>query len=106
MCNEDTSLPIAGISVNDVDGNLATTQLTVGNGTLNVNLVGGATISSGANGSNTLTLSGTQAQINAALGTLTYQGTLNFNGTDALTIISTDSVGTPLSGYRCGRRLM
>ena len=30
--NEDTSLSIAGISVNDVDGNLATTQLTVTNG--------------------------------------------------------------------------
>ena len=26
--NEDTALSIAGISVNDVDGNLATTQLT------------------------------------------------------------------------------
>ena len=94
---EDVSLPIAGISVNDVDGNLATTQLTVGNGTLNVSLAGGATISSGANGSNTLTLSGTQAQINAALATVTYQGTLDFNGADALTVLSTDSAGTPLS---------
>ena len=56
--NEDTSLSIAGISVNDVDGNLATTQLSVTNGTLNVSLAGGATISAGANGSSTLTLSG------------------------------------------------
>jgi CTP-dependent riboflavin kinase len=94
---EDTALPIAGISVNDVEGNLATTQLTVGNGTINVNLAGGATISGGANGSNTLTLSGTQAQINAALATVTYQGTLNFNGTDTLTVLSTDSAGTPVS---------
>ncbi|TFG38307.1 MAG: DUF4347 domain-containing protein, partial [Candidatus Aminicenantes bacterium] len=31
---EDISLPIAGISVNDVDGNLASTRLTVGNGNL------------------------------------------------------------------------
>ena len=30
--NEDTLLPIAGVSVNDVDGNLSTTQLTVTNG--------------------------------------------------------------------------
>src|SRR4029079_16133073 len=64
---EDTSLSIGGISVNDVDGNLATTQLSVTNGALNVSLAGGATISAGANGSSTLTLSGTQAQINAAL---------------------------------------
>ena len=65
--NEDTALSIGGVSVNDVDGNLSTTQLTVTNGALNVSLAGGATISAGANGSSTLTLSGTQAQINAAL---------------------------------------
>ena len=30
--NEDTALSIGGISVNDVDGNLSTTRLTVTNG--------------------------------------------------------------------------
>ena len=65
--NEDTLLALAGVSVNDVDGNLASTQVSVNNGVLNVSLAGGATISAGANGSTTLTLSGTQAQINAAL---------------------------------------
>ena len=95
--DEDTALNITGISVTDVDGNLATTQLTVSNGALNVSLAGGATISAGANGSNTLTLSGTEAQINAALATLSYQGNLNFNGSDTLTVLSTDSDGTPLS---------
>ena len=94
---EDTLLNITGISVNDVDGNLATTQLTVTDGDLNVSLAGGATISAGANGSSTLTLSGTQTQINAALATLTYQGDLNFNGSDTLTVLSTDSAGVPLS---------
>ena len=94
---EDTPLTISGLSVNDVDGNLSTTQLTVTNGTLTVSLAGGATISAGANGSGTLTLSGTQAEINAALATLTYQGTLNFTGGDTLTMVSTDSAGTPLS---------
>ena len=91
--NEDTSLSIAGISVNDVDGNLATTQLTVTNGALNVSLAGGATISAGANGSSSLTLSGTQAQINAALASLSYQGNANFNGGDTLTVLSTDANG-------------
>ena len=91
--NEDTSLSISGVSVNDVDGNLSTTQLTVTSGTLNVSLAGGATISSGANGSSTLTLSGTQAQINAALASLSYQGNLNFNGSDTLTVLSTDGNG-------------
>ena len=91
--NEDTSLSISGLSVNDVDGNLSTTQLTVASGTLNVSLAGGATISAGANGSSTLTLSGTQAQINAALASLSYQGNLNFNGSDTLTVLSTDANG-------------
>ena len=73
-----------------MDGNLRTTRLTVGNGTVNVSLAGGATISAGANSSATLTLSGTQAQINAALASISYQGSLNFNGADTLTVVSTD----------------
>ncbi|WP_271271532.1 tandem-95 repeat protein [Aliamphritea hakodatensis] len=95
--DEDSLLQVAGVSVDDPDGNLATVQLSVTDGVLNVSLAGGATISSGANGGATLTLSGTQAQINAALSTLTYQGGANFNGTDSLTVTSTDSSGTPLS---------
>src|SRR6185436_2958400 len=91
--NEDAALSIGGVSVNDVDGNLSTTQLTVSNGTVNVSLAGGAAISAGANGSSTLTLSGTQAQINAALASISYQGNANFNGADALTIVSTDANG-------------
>src|SRR6185503_7852993 len=91
--SEDATLSIAGVSVNDVDGNLAATQLTVTNGTLNVSLAGGATISGGANGSSTLTISGTQAQINAALASLSYQGNANFNGADTLTVLSTDANG-------------
>ena len=90
--NEDVPLGFAGaISVHDVDGNLASTQLSVLSGALTVNLAGGATISSGANGSGTLTLSGSETQINAALATLTYQGGPNFNGDDTLTVLSTDS---------------
>ncbi|UJP05612.1 MAG: tandem-95 repeat protein, partial [Nitrosomonas sp.] len=92
--NEDTLLNLSGISINDVDGNLSTVQLAVGNGTLNVTLSGAASISSGASGTNTLTLSGSQADINATLATLSYQGNLNFNGTDTLTVTSTDGNGS------------
>ena len=90
---EDTSLPITGISVADADDNLATTQVSVANGTLSVSLADGATISAGANSSGTLTLSGTQAQINAALATLAYKGNADFNGSDTLTVLSTDANG-------------
>ena len=97
---EDTSFAFTGgnlISTTDVDGNLASTQLTVSNGTLNVTLSGSATISAGANGSATLTISGSETDINATLASLTYQGTLNYTGADTLVVVSTDSAGTPLS---------
>ncbi|MFW5332843.1 tandem-95 repeat protein, partial [Hydrogenophaga sp. ZJX-1] len=90
---EDGSLNITGVSTSDPDGNLATTQLTVTNGVLNVSLAGGATISSGANGGNTLTLSGTAAQINAALASIGYQPTANYFGPAVLTVRSTDVAG-------------
>ena len=57
-------------------------------GTLAVT-AGGASIT--GNNSATLTLSGTEAQINATLATLSYQGGVNFNGSDTLTVLSTDS---------------
>ncbi len=97
---EDTSFAFTGanqISTTDVDGNLASTQLSVTNGTLNVTLSGAATISAGTNGTNTLTISGSETDINATLASLTYQGTANYNGADTLVVVSTDAAGTPLS---------
>src|SRR5207253_52737 len=91
VVNEDTALAVGGISVTDVDGNLSTVQLAVANGTVTVSLAGGATISSGANGTATLTLSGSQVDINTTLASLSYQGTLNYNGPDTLTVTSRDS---------------
>jgi len=90
---EDTPLAISGVSVMDVDGNLDAVQLAVGNGTLNLTIVGAASITSGSNGSATLTLSGSQADINATLASLSYQGRANFNGADTLTVTSSDSNG-------------
>ena len=89
--NEDTPLALGGISVNDVDGDLSTVELAVNDGVLNVTLSGAATISAGANGSNTLTLSGTQTDINATLVSLTYQGDADFNGSETLSVTSADS---------------
>ncbi|TLY21832.1 MAG: hypothetical protein E6K66_08630, partial [Nitrospirae bacterium] len=91
VVNEDTALAVGGISVTDVDGNLSTVQLAVANGTVTVTLSGTATISAGGNGTNSLTLSGSQVDINATLASLAYQGTLNYNGPDTLTVTSRDS---------------
>ncbi|MCC2633016.1 MAG: putative outer membrane protein pmp20 precursor, partial [Ramlibacter sp.] len=92
---EDTVLAIGGLSVADADGDLSATRVRVANGSLTVDLSGGATIIGGANGSGSLTLSGTQAQINAALATLQYQGDQDFFGTDTLTVRSIDGPGRP-----------
>src|SRR5262245_14292453 len=90
---EDTTQAIAGISAADGQSNVYLMQLTVTNGVLNVALAGGATISAGANGSATLTISGTQAAINSTVSSLTYRGNLNYNGSDTLTVLSTDAGG-------------
>ena len=94
--DEDVSLAfvagVNGISVLDYDDNLSTTKLTVINGKLTIgSLAGGASISAGANNSSTLTLSGTQTQINAALATLSYKGNQDYNGSDSLVVVSTDA---------------
>jgi hypothetical protein len=90
---EDTTLAITGLSVSDVDGNLSSVQLSVTHGVLGLSLAGGATISSGANDSASARLTGTQAQINAALATLTYKGSADFNGADTLAVLSMDTAG-------------
>jgi len=59
--------------VADVDA-AATENVTlaIDHGTLNLSLAGGASISSGANGSGNLTITGSIAQLNTALATLIY----------------------------------
>ncbi|MGQ0667284.1 MAG: DUF4347 domain-containing protein [Nitrospiraceae bacterium] len=91
VVSEDTPLALGGMGVTDVDGNLSTMQLAVANGTVTVTLQGGASITAGASGTNTLTLAGTEADINATLATLVYQGTLNYTGPETLTITSGDA---------------
>ena len=87
---EDTILPIAGVSVADIDSSALTTTLNVSSGILNV--TAGAGVS--GNGSASVSITGTAAQINAALAGLTYTGNLNFNGGDTLTVVTGDGTAT------------
>ena len=87
---EDTTLPIAGVSVADIDSSALTTTLSVAHGILNV--TAGAGVS--GNGSASVTIAGTAAQINAALAGLAYTGNLNFNGADTLTVATNDGTAT------------
>lgn len=100
--NEDTDLPISALSISDVDAgssNMSVT-LSVSNGTITVTSgVSGGLAANGisGSGSKTVTLSGSQAQINATLATVVYRGDLNFNGDDTLTV-TTDDLGYVGSG--------
>jgi VCBS repeat-containing protein len=85
---EDTPLPIAGVAVADVDSSTLTTTLNVSGGTINVFAGGGAGVA--GNGTASVTITGTAAQINAALAGLTYTGNPNFNGADTLTVATRD----------------
>ena len=87
---EDTILPIAGVSVADVDSSALTTTLSVANGILTVTAGAGVT----GNGTASVTITGTAAQINAALAGLAYTGNLNFNGADTLTVATNDGAAT------------
>ncbi|MBK8116641.1 MAG: tandem-95 repeat protein [Candidatus Accumulibacter sp.] len=94
---EDTPLVITGLAVADVDNaSLSTTlSLPAGSGTLTVTGGSGATVT--GDGSGTVTIAGTTAQINAALASLTYPPTADFNtgaGSLDLTIATTDGVLT------------
>lgn len=93
---EDTARVITGFSVADVDGGTLTTTLTIpaGSGTITVNQATGATITGNASG--TVTISGTAAAINAAIASITYTPTPDFNAPSgiALTIATNDGTVT------------
>ncbi|WP_144895661.1 Ig-like domain-containing protein [Lutibacter sp. Hel_I_33_5] len=94
--SQNVSKVISGVSVTDADDNLASTQISVTNGTLTVPTAGGGSISN--NGTASVTIAGTETEINAALASITYAPTNNFSGGSTLTVLSTDSTsGTPLT---------
>jgi large repetitive protein len=95
---EDTAFAFSAannalITIADPDGNQGSGQLTttlvVTNGTLAAtNGGGGATV--GGTGTTTVTITGTQAQINTALATLQYTPTNNFSGAATITVTTND----------------
>ena len=95
--SEDVSLGITGLSVSDVDSTTLTTTLSLpaGVGRLNVATGSGAAIS--GDGTGTVIITGTAAQINAALTLVTYAPTPDYNtGASSinLTVTTTDGVLT------------
>ena len=88
---EDASWSDFGVSVKE--GNLANVKVSVEHGQLNITVPSGVTITEGANGSSSLTLKGSESDINTALASLKYQPNSHWSGDDKLTVVSTDNYG-------------
>jgi uncharacterized repeat protein (TIGR01451 family) len=91
--NEDTVFAFSGANSLSTATNSGaasiTVQLAATNGTLAIS-TGTGLITAGANNSSGMTLTGSPAAVNAALATLTYEPTLNFNGPSQLTFTAND----------------
>jgi hypothetical protein len=85
---EDVPLAIAGLSVADVDSASLTVTVQVSHGTLTLGTTAGLTVS--GNGTALVTLTGSLANLNAALASLSYRGALNYSGPDTLNITADD----------------
>lgn len=89
------------IQISDPDAGTADVEvtLTVTNGTLTLAGTNGLTFSNGdGNADSSVTFSGTLANINAALSTLTYISAANYNGTATLSITTSDLGNTGTGG--------
>ncbi|MCB1661430.1 MAG: tandem-95 repeat protein, partial [Pseudomonadales bacterium] len=101
IATEDTVLTINGISVQDPDSATLTTTLTLpaNAGVINVVTGGGAIITN--NGTNTVVISGTSVEINAALAAVEYTPAADFNtavsGPIAIVVDVNDGIGTDTS---------
>ncbi|MGB5761063.1 MAG: cadherin-like domain-containing protein, partial [Sedimenticolaceae bacterium] len=79
------------ISISEEAGAILSVTVSVENGTLALSQTTGLTIDSGANGTATMTVTGTVEDINAALDGLQYAPTADYAGADTLPITSTEA---------------
>jgi len=102
--NEDTDLPISGISISDVDvdaGNgLVSVSLSAGSGVLSLTQSAGVNFSVGTgNQDSGMTFSGTLLDVNAALASVVfYRPNLNFNGSDSIVVTVNDQGNSGAGG--------
>jgi len=101
--NEDAALVFASangnaITVSDADARTGTltTTLSVAHGTLTLGSTNGVTVS--GNGTDTVSVTGAIADIQAALNGTTYRGAQDYNGSDTLTVVTNDNGNTGSGG--------
>lgn len=104
----NTALTMSGVNAPRVATNSGaatmTVTLSVTNGVLNLGSTAGITITAGANGTSTMTFTGSPANINNALNNLVYTPTSGFSGGSTLTFFAngggtsdTDTIGITVS---------
>ena len=96
--NEDTPLLFSAgnqISISDVDNINHTVTLTASHGTLTLGMLNGLTFTTGdGTGDSSMTFSGMDADINAALAGLTFLGATEFNGAASIQIVTSDGAAS------------
>jgi hypothetical protein len=101
IVSENGSYSFVGGSINLADaaatGASDSLTLSASDGMLTLGSTTGLTFSSGANATSAMTVSGTLANLNAALNGLVYSANSGFTGSDSLSLAVTDS-GDGLSG--------
>jgi hypothetical protein len=95
---EDTWTPVTGVTVSDPDSGSVRVMLQAGRGVVDLDLPGGVTLIAGALRSGAVTVSGSPAQLTAALATLRYLGAPDTAGADTLTVTATDAGGLSDTG--------
>lgn len=99
---EDTPYTFTGsgnvVTLSDPDHGTSTVTLNVGNGILNIGSLPTLTVAN--NGTPTVTVSGPIADINTVLDGLKYTPKPDWNGSDLLTVTSTDPLGASATGTK------
>jgi len=93
-----TNLAISGLSVADIDAASGNVTATIASGHAGLTFTTAGLSSFTNNGSHTVTLTGTVAQVNTALSTLTYNSDDGFTGSDAVTLNVSDNGNTGTGG--------
>ncbi|QIG96696.1 cadherin repeat domain-containing protein [Bradyrhizobium sp. 6(2017)] len=93
-----TDFAISGLSVADVDSDPGTVTATISSSHANLTFTTTGLASFTNNDSHTVTLTGTAAQVNTALATLTYNSDDGFAGSDTVTLNVSDNGHTGTGG--------
>ncbi|ATL95103.1 type I secretion protein [Aeromonas sp. CU5] len=99
VAQEDQPFVIQGLQVKDVDAGSSPIKITLSVEHGSLTLPAGSGVTVVGNGTGSLVLTGTLADLNALLsGGVTYQGNSDFHGSDALTMVTNDQGNTGSGG--------